>query len=281
MSIELCVLASGSAGNCTVVRSPAGVFLIDCGIGPRTAAARLDGTGVLVSDIEAICLTHLDRDHFNPSWIGTLVRNEIRVFCANDHIPSLLRLSGDEGFAGLVRPFDGASFEPLAEVSISTLRLAHDQKGSHAFFMEGFGTRVGFATDLGNVPASLIERFCGVDLLAIESNYDPEMQMNSARPWFLKERIMGGSGHLSNAQALGAVRAVLDRCEKRGKRLPQSVVLLHRSRQCNCPKLVRELFSRDLRLAERIILTEQYQRTSWIGACRGALVGEQLAWAWS
>ena len=67
MSLEVCVLASGSSGNCTVVRSPAGVLLIDAGIGPRITARRMNGTGVHLRDVRAICVTHLDSDHFRPS----------------------------------------------------------------------------------------------------------------------------------------------------------------------------------------------------------------------
>jgi phosphoribosyl 1,2-cyclic phosphodiesterase len=278
--MELCVLASGSAGNCTVVRSPGGVFLIDCGIGPRTAAGRLDGTGVSLSDISAVCLTHLDRDHFNLNWIPTLIRLGIRVHCAAHRVPLLLQLAEYEGFRELVYPFTDSEFEPVADVSASTVRLAHDQEGSHAFLFEGFGTRLGFATDLGAVPGNLIERFCGVDLLAIESNYDSDMQMTSSRPLYLKQRIMGGRGHLSNVQAMAAVKAILDRCERQRQRLPRHVLLLHRSRQCNCPSIVRELFSQDRRLVQRIILTEQFERTDWVSAHENPIVGEQLAWAW-
>ena len=74
MSVEICVLASGSMGNSTVVRSAGGVILIDAGLGPRTTAQRLEGTGLRVADVSAICLTHLDRDHFNLNWTATLVR---------------------------------------------------------------------------------------------------------------------------------------------------------------------------------------------------------------
>jgi hypothetical protein len=57
MSLEICVLASDSAGNAAILRSPAGILLIDAGIGPRTLAKRLDGTGVRPTDIAALCLT--------------------------------------------------------------------------------------------------------------------------------------------------------------------------------------------------------------------------------
>src|SRR3954471_13828298 len=99
MSVELCVLASGSLGNCTVVRSPAGVVLIDAGLGPRQVAQRVAGTGVSVSDITAICLTHLDRDHFNPNWLPTIARRDIRVYCHVDKAHDVLALAAERGLS--------------------------------------------------------------------------------------------------------------------------------------------------------------------------------------
>jgi phosphoribosyl 1,2-cyclic phosphodiesterase len=276
MSVELCILASGSSGNCSVVRSPAGVMLIDAGIGPRTCARRLDGTGVRLGEIRAICLTHLDHDHFSPTWAATLVKLQIRVYCHADVRDGLLARSDDPALRELVHPFDGRAFEPLEGLRFHAIRLAHDAEGSHGFLAEGFGVRLGYATDLGRVPGELLERFCDLDLLAIESNYDPDMQLSSARPWFLKQRIMGGRGHLSNQQALEAVQQILDRCQQTG-RLPRHIVLLHRSRQCNCPRLLHDLFTRDPRIAPRLTLTDQHTRTPWLKIVdRAPLVGEQL-----
>ncbi|HWE93753.1 MAG TPA: MBL fold metallo-hydrolase [Tepidisphaeraceae bacterium] len=280
MSLEMCVLASGSGGNCTVLRTPAGVVLIDAGIGPRTAAARMNGTGAHVRDIAAICVTHLDRDHFSPGWANFIATRGVRVFCHRRCVVDVLEMLGDDlrqhivGFDDPFEPVDGLYVEPIA--------LAHDRAGSHGFLIEGFGCRVGYATDLGRVPAELVERFVDLDVLAIESNYDPLMQEHSARPNFLKQRIMGGRGHLSNEQALAAVRQILDRCERHGARLPAHIVLLHRSRQCNCPNLVRKLFSRDARIARRLTLAEQFERSGWLRSRPApALVGEQLLLGWT
>ena len=134
-----------------------------------------------------------------------------------------------------------------------------------------------------NQPIKLVQGFPAggnVDVLAIESNYDPEMEMNSSRPWFLKKRIMGGKGHLSNEQAFAAVRSILDRCQADCRALPQHIVLLHRSRECNCPKLLRKLFETDRRIGSRLTLAEQFERTGWLTIReRKALAGEQLALA--
>jgi len=279
MSIEVCVLASGSSGNCTLVRAPSGVMSIDAGIGPRTAVRRLDGTGVGVRDIAAICLTHLDRDHFSAAWGREVAERDIRVFCHAGRLQQLSRISGG-ALEGNVSGFDGP-FEPLPGLCVHPIALAHDENGSHGFLIEGFGCRLGYATDLGRVPGELIDRFAALDLLAIESNYDERMQLDSPRPWFLKQRIMGGRGHLSNEQAFVAVRQLLDRHERFRRPLPAQIVLLHRSRRCNSPHLVRRLFCRDPRIARRLTLAEQFERTPWLRVRpTRPLIGEQLLMAW-
>jgi phosphoribosyl 1,2-cyclic phosphodiesterase len=281
MSIEVCVLASGSSGNCTVMRTPAGVVLIDAGIGPRTTAKRLNGTGVFLRDIRAICLTHLDSDHFRPSWLGTILNHDIKIFCHRSRVDDVLERLDHDAAEKLVAGFDGDPFQPLAGLACRAISLAHDRTGSHGFIFDGFHCRIGWATDLGRVPRELVERFVSLDLLALESNYDPEMQLSSARPWFLKNRIMGGAGHLSNEQAYDTIRRILDRCERQRRRLPNHIVLLHRSRECNCPRLVRELFGADERVRPRLTLGEQFRRSEWIRpSALPPHVGEQLTLAW-
>ena len=306
MSLDLCVLGSGSGGNSTVIRAPWGTFLIDAGFGPRTTAQRMcsgpggpgavgegSGIGVDVPDISAIVLTHLDHDHFNPNWLQTILKRGIRIFCARNRVKEIInspdardaeakriaKRLGDIPFADLVTGFTGP-FEPIRGVTFDPIELAHDDTGSHGFLITCDGYRVGFATDLGHVPDTLIERFCGVDVLALESNYDPEMERTADRPWFLKQRVMGGRGHLSNDQALAAIQAILDRTHETcgPDRLPRHIVLLHRSRQCNCPDLQRKLFVQDPRIAQVLTLTHQHERTGWLSVRRPrAQLAQQLA----
>ena len=271
MSLEICVLASGSAGNAAILRSPAGIVLIDAGIGPRTLTKRLDGTGVRTTDIAALCLTHLDSDHFSARWALTLRRLNIPIYCHANKVEALASRSPD--LVPLIRPFNVDAFSPIDGLTCDPIHFAHDQLGSHGFVVEGFGYRIGYATDLGHVPSYFFDRFRDLDCIALEANYDPQMQANSARPSFLKRRIMGGHGHLSNIQALAAIRKLLDRT----RRFPDHIVLLHRSQECNCPDLVRQLFSTDKRIVSRLTLAQQHERSPWLGRTnRGQYIGEQL-----
>ncbi len=270
MSIDLSVLASGSSGNCSLVRTPSGLMLIDAGIGPRAAARRMTGLGVVAADIRCICLTHLDSDHFTPSWLNTIIEKGIQLFCPREQVGDVLRHARRaEKLAEikpLLRPFDSEVFHPMADVRCTATRVAHDQQGSYAFQIDCQGRRLAYATDLGHVPASLNAFFHGASILAIESNYDPDMQLQSGRPERLKERIMGGAGHLSNRQAFESVQAVFRHTlQAHGRdQLPRHVVLLHRSRQCNCTTIIHRLFSSDPLIGPRVTLAHPYQRTEWL-----------------
>lgn len=289
MSLDLCILASGSSGNCSVVRSPGGVLLVDGGLGPRVLAGRLAGTGVRLADVAGVCLTHLDRDHLTPNFLAWAGRSQVPVFCHRDKVGLLAAIAERATAVPVVRPFGDEPFEPVPGLVVDPVPLAHDADGSHGFvFGTGAGRgapagRVGFATDLGRVPPDLVDRLCaagGLDVLAIESNYCPQMQLASNRPPFLKSRIMNGRGHLSNLQAFAAVRQVLDRHQAGGHELPGTVALLHRSRQCNCPDRVRELFAKDARVGPRLVLAEQNEPTGWLRRRPGVAPVRQMEFGW-
>jgi phosphoribosyl 1,2-cyclic phosphodiesterase len=281
MSLSLCILASGSGGNCAVLRcDDGGALLVDAGLSPRSTARRMDGTGVRLEAVEAICLTHLDFDHFHRGWIKQIVKQSIRVYCGPRHADELFALGGEE-LAPFIHAIDGQLFEPVRGVVCSAIAFRHDDAGSHGFEFSCGETRFAYATDLGRVPRELIEHFAGVDVLCLESNYDVKMQIQSSRPQFLKNRIMNGRGHLSNHEAYDAIRRIFDRSHAVFGKLPSHVVLLHRSRECNCPKLLREFFHRDRRFVDRLVLAEQHERSEWLSPTpRPRLIGEQLMLAW-
>lgn len=298
--LQLCVLASGSGGNCSLLRTPAGNLLIDIGIGPRTFAQRVASLGedprAVLQQIAGVCVTHLDSDHFNANWFLTLAKFNIPIYCHESRRGDVLARVAEVRSKSITSLADGDSlspsnesvtvhgfddrtcFEPIAGLRLASISCAHDETGSHGFLIDGFGTRIGYATDLGHVPDGLLDLFCRLDVLCIESNYDRRMQLESDRPWFLKRRVMGGKGHLSNDEAFDTVKRLLDRCECEGHPLPRHIVLLHRSRECNCPDLLRQYFSRDARIARRLTLAEQSEPTAWLAP--GVCAGDQMTLAW-
>lgn len=258
MSIAFSILGSGSSGNCTVVTlngtQPPAHILIDAGLSPRQTSKRLADFDLSIDDISAILVTHFDTDHFNTGWLAKLAQVRIPIHVHKRHRSTAER-AGAPG--RLLRFHEGKiELECAAQSAIEGFLLAHDALGTCGFVIEHDGARLGFATDLGTVPGVLHERFVELDALALESNYDRDMQVNSPRPAFLKRRIMGGAGHLSNEQALAAILKVADSCPL------QHIALLHLSRQCNCPRLLQRLYAeRAGHLLNRLTITNQFEST--------------------
>lgn len=272
------VLASGSSGNCSVLALRRGsvvrLVLIDLGLSPRRTLKLLAEMGYRPDQIDDAIVTHLDADHFQHSWL-TALPPHVRVRMHERHEHELLAM-GNNPAADRIHTFDHDPFEIDDGVMVRPLLMSHDEAGVATFRIDMPGLcagTLGFCTDLGHVTADLVGhlradhdreprgdrggRGGGVDVLAMESNYCPKMQMESDRPIFLKRRIMGGSGHLSNHEALEAIRAVAPR---------EHVVLLHLSRQCNDPALVADLHAGS---DYALTIAEQFTPTRWIRIPRG------------
>lgn len=262
-TLGVCVLGSGSGGNAAVLRLGETALLIDAGFGPRTTDKRLTQAGLSLKSIQAVCLTHLDQDHFRKNWIATLAKHGIPIYVHGWHFAELMRLPGAAEMrdAGLAHAFESQPFEPIPGVSASTVRLQHDKQGTIGYRFDMSVGSVGYATDFGHAPPALIQHLAGVDLLCIEANYDEHMTHSCSRPSWVNRRNMSDSGHLSNEQCFEAVRAIADLSPVGN---PQHIVLLHRSSQCNHPTKVRSVFERDPKLADRITLTEQRRQTRWL-----------------
>lgn len=267
----LCVLASGSSGNCSVLltkrRGVVRLTLIDLGLSPRRTFAHLHALGLRPDQIDDALLTHLDHDHFCPTWSRYLPRHA-RLRLHERHARMLPALCIDR-LGDRLRPF-ASPFDLDDGLHASPMLMSHDESGVCTFRIDlpGFGGgSMGFCTDLGHVSMELVHhlRVCPrgggervVDVLALESNYCPQMQLASSRPEALKRRIMGGRGHLSNQQAAEAIAAVQP---------SEHVVLLHLSRECNDPALVGGLHEG---ADYAVTIASQFAPTRWVRVSRSA-----------
>jgi phosphoribosyl 1,2-cyclic phosphodiesterase len=235
MAATLCTIASSSRGNATAIAfDDSGRFvLVDAGISPKRVREGIAQSGSIASfqRLRAIFLTHLDTDHWTASWAAQMRRHPVPVIVRREHEQQAL----DAGVPRACLRVMGGEFRLGDAAMVRAVAVAHDEAGSTAyrFDCENDGTAIGHATDLGCVDDDLLEAFAGIDLLSIESNYDEAMQIRSPRPDFLKRRIMGDAGHLSNEQSACAVEALARAGEI------AHLTLLHLSQECNTPELAR------------------------------------------
>jgi phosphoribosyl 1,2-cyclic phosphodiesterase len=245
--ISFFVLGSGSSGNCSLMQLGKHWVMIDAGFSMKQTKERMRTHGVQLGDVRDVVVTHFDRDHFNPVWCRTFLQQGVRVHIHEQHVPRAKRVGLDDA---CIVPFDTTLHLHGAEVE--ALRFAHDALGTIGFIFDTGKVRFGFATDLGRVPQQLLDRFVNLDGIAFESNYDIVMQETSNRPESLKSRIMDGEGHLSNEQSLAAI------CHIASESSLQHIVLLHLSRQCNSPGLIRDLYRENVaHLHELVTITSQ------------------------
>jgi phosphoribosyl 1,2-cyclic phosphodiesterase len=244
MALRFTVLASGSAGNATLVEAGGFGLLIDAGLGPRQLAERLAAAGASWHDIHALLLTHTHSDHWNDRTLAHLRRRSLPVYCHAGHLPGLEAysrvfpcLQADK----LVRLYEAHEDLALAPgLRCRPLPLRHDGGPTFGFRLEsgpdifGQSAALAYLADLGCWNAELAGWLKDVDLLAVEFNHDVGMQYASGRDPRLITRVLGDEGHLSNAQAAELVREVL-RLSAPGRL--RHVVQLHLSRECNRPGL--------------------------------------------
>ncbi len=247
MALRFTVLASGSAGNATLVETTETGVLLDVGLGQRDLTERLSAAGASWARVHAVVLTHTHSDHWNDATLAHLVRRRTVFYCHPSHHGVLSKYSRAYGAlqaAELVRPYHaGQPFEPAPGLRCVPLPVRHDGGETFGFRLEGAGDlfgqcqAIGYVADLGCWDAELAQALADVDILAVEFNHDVPMQCSSGRMPQLIMRVLGDEGHLSNEQGAALVRAVLSHSTP-GK--VQHVVQLHLSRDCNRPALALE-----------------------------------------
>jgi phosphoribosyl 1,2-cyclic phosphodiesterase len=267
--MQLEVLASGSRGNSALIRSPGDqrCMLIDAGLSPRRIRHALQDRDHSHQDLTDVLITHSDGDHLHTGWAKAIGSWNFTLHVHHTHVARVKR-SGIP--SDRISAFDDV-FTLGGETHVSTALAPHDVHGSVSYIVRRGDAVIGWATDLGRLSDELLAFFSDArpQVFAIESNYDREMQLMSDRPEFLIDRIMGGTGHLSNDEAIDAVLHVSKHIE------PHTIVLLHRSEQCNCPQRIRALWSeRASHLADRMIVASQHESMPPImvgsHACSGA-----------
>jgi phosphoribosyl 1,2-cyclic phosphodiesterase len=227
MTLKLCVLASGSSGNCTFIGTEKTRILIDAGLSARRTAERLAEIGERIEDISAICVSHEHGDHIAG----------IRVLQKNHGIPVYANAGTFEGIGGNIKGLRFTTGSPfsIGDFSIHPFPLPHDANDPVGFVFSVGNLKIGVATDIGMVTNALRERLRKCCAVVIEANHDETLLHEADRPWSLKQRIRGNQGHLSNRAAAALMAEIA------GEGL-EHLFLAHLSSDCNSPHHARTTF---------------------------------------
>ena len=227
MSVRICVLGSGSKGNCTLVATEKTRLLVDAGLSRKETLARLAAIGESADGLDAAVVSHEHTDHING----------LRMLAINNHLPIYISRATRDAVSwdARIRTFEhiaaGEKFT-IGDIEVTPFSIPHDAADPMAFTFETQGIRIGVVTDLGYVPEVVKRHVKGCHCLIFESNHDLDMLKVGPYPWYVKQRVMSRHGHLSNNATASFLTEDFDGSA-------EILVLAHLSETNNHPEIAR------------------------------------------
>lgn len=241
--MRLCSIASGSSGNCIYVGSEAAHLLVDVGISGKRIEKGLRELGLTGKDIDGILITHEHADHIQG--LGVIARKfEIPVYATEGTIRAIKDCEG-------LGKVDGELFQTIQEdrkftikdLTVNSMRISHDAAQPVGYRIAYGSKKVAVCTDLGVYNEYTVECLKGMDALLLEANHDVNMLQVGPYPYYLKQRILGDRGHLSNENAGRLLSRILhDEL--------QTVLLGHLSKENNLPELAFESVRMEINMGD-------------------------------
>ncbi len=229
--IRYCALASGSNGNSYYIAKGNTAILVDVGINNKHLHLRMASLGINPASIDAIFITHEHTDHICG----------LAVFAKRYQIPVYLTVGTYESSRiqlpeYLLHFIKADSIVNVGDLSVYGIPKYHDAKEPCSFMVTDGEINISVLTDIGRICANVMKAIEISDVLFLESNFDEDMLQNGRYPYYLKNRIRGGEGHLSNRISVDAFLA------HRSSRM-KHLILGHLSGENNRVELVEELFA--------------------------------------
>jgi phosphoribosyl 1,2-cyclic phosphodiesterase len=236
ISFRISILASGSSGNCTLLETERTTLLIDAGFGRKEMQRRFEALGRARPErVDGILISHEHTDH--SSGLGQMQREwKCPAYLTEPTHREILKMLADGAGKKIERVEyirAGERFE-IGDIEITPFAIPHDAADPVGYCFRANGIKVAIVTDLGYLPELVKHHLREADFLILESNHDLDMLKVGPYPWYIKQRVMSRTGHLSNT----IVSEFLADAEVFDARA-QHLVLAHLSEQNNTPDVAR------------------------------------------
>jgi phosphoribosyl 1,2-cyclic phosphodiesterase len=246
-TLQIASLNSGSNGNCYYVGNEDDAVLVDVGLSCKETERRMKRLGLDIQKVKAIFVSHEHIDHVR-GLAGLAEKFSLPIYINDKTKAGCYHLTHHHTI----------SFTANEAVSIGSLRVVgfskmHDAADAHSFTISYNYKTVGVFTDIGTVCDNLIYHFKTCHAAFLEANYDDDLLENGKYPTFLKDRIRGEHGHLSNAQAL-------DLFVNHKPSFMSHLLLAHLSKDNNDIALVQKIFEEKAN-GTKIIVASRYEES--------------------
>ncbi len=225
---KFCNLYSGSSGNCSFVGTDNINILIDCGESQKKIINALESIGTNINEINAIVVTHEHSDHVKT--LGAISKKYNIPVYANEktfnNMPEQTELIKEENR----KIFNSDDHFEIGDLQIHPFHIPHDAAEPCGYNIYNENNKISIATDIGHMDNNILKKLEESKFLLLESNYEPEILKYAKYPYYLKRRISGPNGHLSNQEASDTIIKLLSTGVN-------NIMLGHLSKETNFPEL--------------------------------------------
>ena len=241
--MKLCSIASGSSGNCIYASANNTQILIDVGISGKRTETGLNEIGTSLKEIDAILVTHEHIDHI--AGLGVISRKYgIPIYASGGTLGAIMKTSSvgkiDEELLFKIAPEHSFC---IKDMEIDPIKISHDASEPLAYKLMHQDKKVAVITDLGYYDDYIVECLKGLDAILLEANHDVNMLQVGPYPYYLKKRILGNLGHLSNELAGRLLSEILHDGMKQ-------ILLGHLSKENNLAELAYETVRMEVTMAD-------------------------------
>ena len=249
MALFITSLNSGSNGNCYYIANDTEAVLVDAGLSCRETERRMQILGLCMSKVKAVFISHEHTDHIKG------IESIAEKFSLPVFLTAATVQRGRLHFKKeLINYFAAYEEVSIGNLIVTAFPKLHDAADPHSFIITGNGITVGVFTDIGTNCEHVTKHFCQCHAAFLEANYDDEMLEQGRYPIFLKNRIRGGEGHLSNKQALEIFN-------NHRPKFMTHLLLAHLSKDNNDPHKVHQLFAEKAG-SIKVVIASRYEQTA-------------------
>lgn len=241
--MRLCSIASGSSGNCIYIGNKDTHLLVDTGISKKKIEDGLKEIGIEGDDLDGILITHEHLDHIQG----------LGVFCRRYHVPIYATKGTIQGILQcktigaiskeLFHEVESDQSYTFGSMNVQPFTISHDANEPTGFRIEDDEKQVAVATDLGEYDDYIIQKLQQLDAIVLEANHDVHMLEVGSYPYYLKQRVLGCKGHLSNELCGRLLCQILHPNLKH-------IVLGHLSKENNFPELAYETVKLEVTMSD-------------------------------
>ncbi len=231
MNLGIYTFASGSGGNCYLIKSEGANILVDMGISNKKITLNLRELNILPSMLNGVFLTHDHGDHVKGIQTFRKQNPSVPIFSSEGTMEGLIeryRLIIDENF----HTVEGGAIVDIGDVTAKVFNLSHDVYEAVGFSFIKNEKKISIVTDTGYISEEIYENIKDSDILLLEANHEVNFLLYGSYPYQLKQRILSDRGHLSNEASANCILRILK--ELKGRKKPY-IILAHLSKENNTP----------------------------------------------